>query len=231
MSFGEELGKEVEAILKTSWESRDGYVVPDTESVQLGNDAVKLTGTVLYADLANSSGLVENHKDWFAAEVYKAYLVCACRIIRHHGGEITAFDGDRVMGVFIGETPNTSAAKAALRINWAVHELLRPKIKKNYPDVTYTIKHGVGIDSSPLFIARSGIRGSNDLVWVGRAANVAAKLAALREDGFSIYITEAVFKKLQDSAKLSIKDKTLMWESRTWRGATVYRSGWTWGIA
>ena len=34
---------------------------------------------------------------------------------------------------------------------------------------------GLGIDTSKLFVARTGIRKSNDLVWVGRAANYAAK--------------------------------------------------------
>ena len=39
-------------------------------------------------------------------------------------------------------------------------------------------KQSVGIDTSELFVARTGIRRANDLVWVGRAANHAAKLSA-----------------------------------------------------
>jgi class 3 adenylate cyclase len=50
----------------------------------------------------------QNFKDWFAAEIYKSYLISACRIIRDNGGEITAFDGDRVMAVFIGNMKNTN---------------------------------------------------------------------------------------------------------------------------
>ena len=230
MSFGEELRKALDAILKTKWATRDGYVVPEAEDVQLGNDAVKLTGTVLYADLADSTGLVEGHKDWFAAEVYKSYLDCACRIISRHDGEITAFDGDRVMAVFIGETPNTSAAKAALQLNWAVDKIINPRIKQNYSDVTYTVRQCVGIDTSDLFVARTGIRGSNDLVWVGRAANIAAKLCSLREQHYSTYITEPVFKKLNEAAKFGGDPKRLMWESQSWRGTTIYRSNWQWSL-
>ncbi len=230
MTFEEELRKEVDTILKTKWESRAGYIVPDAGDIQLGNDAVKLTGTVLYADLADSTGLVKGHKDWFAAEVYKTYLVCACRIIRRHDGEITAFDGDRVMAVFIGETPNTSAVKAALQLNWVVQEIINPKIKQNYPDVTYAVRQCVGIDTSELFVARTGIRGSNDLVWVGRAANTAAKLCSLREEAYATYITESVFKKLNESAKVNGDPKRLMWERRSWGGTTVHRSSWHWSI-
>src|SRR4051812_36873707 len=63
---------------------------------KLSNDAVEIDGTVLYADLAESTPLVKGYKDWFAAEVYKNYLYCAARIIRLRGGVITAYDGDRV---------------------------------------------------------------------------------------------------------------------------------------
>lgn len=108
-------------------------------------------------------------KDWFAAEVYKSFLHCASIIIRDQGGEITAFDGDRVMAVFIGDNKRTSAAKSALKINYAVTPIINPEIKDKYSDIAYTMRHAVGIDISKVFIARTGVRGANDLVWVGRA--------------------------------------------------------------
>jgi len=53
----------VDDILLTDWQKRKGQKVPETEDVRLGNDAVELEGTVLYADLADSTGLVEGYKD------------------------------------------------------------------------------------------------------------------------------------------------------------------------
>jgi len=38
-----------------------------------------------------------------AAEIYKTYLHCAAKIIRSEGGSITSYDGDRIMGIFIGD--------------------------------------------------------------------------------------------------------------------------------
>ena len=72
-----DLATEVTSILATRWQSRDGRVVPEPEDVELGNDAVKIDGTVLYADLADSTGLVKQRPTTFAAEVYKCYLHCA----------------------------------------------------------------------------------------------------------------------------------------------------------
>jgi class 3 adenylate cyclase len=224
-----EILAEVKAIFKIKWQKREGRKVPEAEAVKLGNDAVTLDGTVLYADMAESTALVNKFKDWFAAEVYKAYLLGACRVIRNNGGEITAFDGDRVMAVFMGQYKNTSAAKTALQINHIVSEI-NAAIKTAYPNTAYSLRQKVGIDTGRLFVAKTGIRNSNDLVWVGRAANYAAKLSALGDNDYPSHITEGVFKKLSDKAKYGGSPKEPMWEKRIWTatGLTVYRSNWWW---
>jgi class 3 adenylate cyclase len=228
----EDIQAEVRLIFATSWKKREGLLVPDPEAVRLGNDGVTLHGTVLYADLVDSTQLVDGFKDYFAAEIYKSYLVVACRIIRSEGGEITAFDGDRVMAVYVGKSKNTSAARTALKINWAVNNVINPAIKKQYPDTSYAVSQVVGIAAGPLFVAKTGIRGSNDLVWVGRAANYAAKLCSLRERGYASFITEDVFDHMHDAAKLGGSPKQSMWEKVTWTetGLTVYRSRWWWKV-
>lgn len=227
MPLAEDLTQEITNIFATSWQERDGKKVPEAEEVKLGNDAVKLQATVLYADLAESTDLVDGYKAWFAAEVYKAYLHSASKIIRDEGGMITAFDGDRVMAVFIGDSRNTSAARCALKINHAVVKIINPAITAKF-STNYSVKHSVGVDTSTLFVAKTGIRGSNDLVWVGRAANYAAKLCSLRESSYASYITAEVYKGMADIVKFS--STQAMWESRTWteKKINVYRSGWMW---
>lgn len=109
MSFTTDLTKEVDDVFRVSWQKRIGYVVPEPADIKLGNDVVELEGTVLYADLAESTKLVDSETDTFAAEVYKTYLLCAARIIRKNGGVITAFNGDRVMAVFLGDSKNAAS--------------------------------------------------------------------------------------------------------------------------
>ncbi len=229
MKSSDDILKDVNSILKTKWETRKGQKVPEAEDNQLGNHAVTLDGTVLYADMTDSTGLVSGHKNWFAAEVYKSYLGAACHIIRNNSGVITAFDGDRVMAVFIGKLKNTSAAKAALQISYITREI-NSKIKQAYPKTTYQLQHAIGIDSSALFVARTGIRNSNDLVWVGQSANYAAKLCSLASSIYSIFITAKVFRIMSDSTKYSDKPRKCMWDKTIWKekGMPVYRSGWWW---
>lgn len=226
-----EILKKVVDIFATNWELRAGRKVPDAEDIQLDNDAVEIEASVLYADMKDSTGLVDNFKGHFAAEIYKAYLESACRIIRNNHGQITAFDGDRVMAVFYGDNKNTSAVKTALQISFIVSEV-NQKLRGQYPNTTYTLKHAIGIDTSKLFVAKAGIKNSNDLIWIGRAANYAAKLCTLATDEYPIHITKAVFGKLNESAKYGGTHNKCMWEERTWtaRNITVYRSSWIWKI-
>ena len=85
----------------------------------------------------------------FAAEIYKAYLHCAAAIIKAEGGEIVSYDGDRVMGVFIGGRQTTPAARAGLKINYAVKNIVNPLLHKQYAK-GYEVKQVVGIDTSEI---------------------------------------------------------------------------------
>ena len=212
MTLGNDLNSEVGKILKERWSERRGRVVPEPDDLRLNNNAVTLDGTVLYADLDDSTKLVDTMTPRFAAKVYKCYLVCAARIVCSEGGEITSYDGDRIMAVFIGNSKNSDAARTALKINYAVQKIINPAIQSNYPNRAYTVKHVVGIDTSPLFVARTGIRGDNDLVWVGRAANYAAKLSS--RNGPTTQITAEVYNMVNDSLKFS-SNRRNVW-SLTW---------------
>jgi len=230
MKSHDEIKAEIEQILKTNWNRREGREVPEAEHIQLGNDAVELNATVLYADMADSTGLVVGYKDWFAAEVYKAYLRGACEIIKNNGGTITAFDGDRVMAVYTGDSKNSAAAKTALQIKYLSSEMVNSALKKEHPNSAFQLQQAVGIDTGELFVARTGVRGANDLVWVGRAANYAAKLCALREGLYNSFITEDVFNSLNEASKYGGEPKQLMWEKVMWtqQGIPIYRSSWHW---
>lgn len=230
MGIFNEITNNVTNIFNDKWETRKGQVVPSTEDVKLGNEAVKLEGTVLYADISSSTQLVDGYKPWFSAEIYKSFLYGSAKLIRYFGGKITGYDGDRIMAVFIGDSKNSNAAKTALKINHLTTKIINPLLKEKYPKNNYILNHVVGIDTSDLFVARSGIRGSNDLVWIGRAANYAAKLTELPHT-YSSRITKSVYDLLNDSSKFSADAKP-MWTSAKWTDmgdATIYRSTWMWG--
>jgi adenylate cyclase len=237
MALRDDLQNQTDEIVRSRWDRRDGTVVPDTDDVGLGNVGVDLDATFLYADLADSTELAV-YDQAKSAEVVKAYLMGTTRIIRSLGGEIRSFDGDRVMGVFLEGAKNTNAAEAGLKINCFFSQILKPAFARLYTDTfpsKFDLKQTVGIDTSKVMVVRSGIRNNNDLVWIGRAPNVAAKLSAIR-DGYATYIAESVFDVLADSSKFGGNPRRSMWERCTWGKGTafgvpiVYRSNWTWTL-
>lgn len=232
MALKDELTAQVRRIFRESWKVRDGQKVPDVKDLVLGsNDAVKIEATVLYADMSDSTKLVDNYNWEFAAEVYKSYLHCASEIIRSENGVITAYDGDRVMAVFFDGSKNSNAVRSAMKIKWAVQEIINPAIRGQYPSKQYELRQVVGIDTSELRVARTGVWGANDLVWVGRAANYAAKLSNINEAGYYTIITETVYNCMLKDTRIS-GDGRNMWERRSYAIGSVptLRSSWGWVV-
>lgn len=233
MALKEDLEDYVGKALREFWTTREGRKVPETNDLTMSNDAVRLDATVLYADLAHSTQMTRKFLDYVSAEIYKSYLYSASRIITACGGVITAYDGDRVMGVFIGDGKNSAAAKAGLQINWAVRDIIRPKLRAMYTSAKdFTLEQRVGIDTSKLFVARTGIRGSNDLVWVGNASNNAAKLAALDPTYYQTYITADVYEMLNKGSKYGGTASEDMWTDlgSSQMGYKIYGSSWKWKL-
>jgi len=218
MALVDTLTSEVETILGIEWDERSGNVVPETDDIALKNGAVKIEATFLYADLAGSSILAKKCPWQTTAKIIRAYLDISVRLIRAHNGEIRSFDGDRVMGIFKGSMPNTSAVYCAREIDWMVENVINPKAEakfKSIKDNNLKIRHCVGIDTSEARAVRSGIRNNNDLIWIGKAPSFAAKLSDIREYPYSVYISNECYTKLGDSAK---REGTVdnIWENRSY---------------
>jgi adenylate cyclase len=232
MSVTTELESGVDDILSQTWNVRDGQVVPESEDVALAGGAVEIEVAILYADMADSTELVSDFDARTAARVMKSFLYCASRIVRANGGAIRSFDGDRVMGIFIGDSKNSSAGKTALQINSAVIDIIRPRVERKYPTLAangFIVRHASGVDRSKVLAVRAGMRGSNDLIWIGRAAAVAAKLSSIRTGAYASYITQDVYSRLDAASKTSPNGQP-MWEAipGTKYGLAIYRSGWKW---
>lgn len=216
MGLKDDLSNEISAAFKAQWQVEATRQVPEPEHLRLNSNHAKdlEIATVLYADMDGSTTMVDAHPWWFSAEIYRAYLRCAAAMIRLEGGVITAYDGDRVMAVFTGTAKNTTAVRCALKINYAVQDIIRPAIKAHPTEHRdFIFKHKVGVDSSQLHAARVGVRGDNDIVWVGTAANHAAKLNSITRDE-PIWISAAVYENMHDSVKFH--QGVNMWQPFNW---------------
>lgn len=233
MTLKDNISSGITTIFNTTWNSRDGRVVPTTDDVNLSDGAVELDAVILYADLYHSTELARTFSHSMSAKIVRAYLSSMARLVKGAGGEVRSFDGDRVMGVFVGDSKNSSAAKCALQMNYVVTKTLRPKAEEKFPSLKtkgFTIDHCVGVASSKVLVVRGGVRGSNDLVFVGSSPNIAAKLSEIRKSNWATYVTRDVYNCLRDDCKVT--DGKDMWQAvkctlgkETW---ACYKSKWTW---
>lgn len=230
MAWVEDLSNSVDDIFSTSFEVRDGRKIPESDDVALHNGAVKVEAAFLYADLAGS-GVLASHCPWdTTSKILHSYLSGAARLIRAYRGQIRSFDGDRIMGVFMEGTKCSDAANCAREIMWMTENIITVKAKRfaSVKNNDVQIHQACGIDVGTVRAVRAGIRNNNDLIWVGKAPSLAAKLSDLREYPYCTFITERVYKKLTDTAKCP--EGKIIWEQRTLKYTgqleTIYRSSW-----
>ena len=226
----EEFDQKLDDILNTAWDTQDARVVPKTEDVKQKDGAKKLEATYLYADMADSTLLTKRYRPEFAARVVRAYLRIAVDCIRAKGGHIRSFDGDRVMGIFIGNHRRNDAVEAAMNIAWVVEKSLNPKIDAYLSMSKWKVSQRCGIDDGEVFIVRGGARDNSDLVSIGTAPNIAAKLSSIRGEGGSTTITERVYSYLDKGNKYSATGE-LMWRKRDELSigphvVSTYNCGW-----
>ncbi|WP_169583241.1 MULTISPECIES: adenylate/guanylate cyclase domain-containing protein [Microbacterium] len=199
MGLKDQVTNYVRETFGSDWEIKVEDEVPtEDDALPLTNGGVQIEAAVLYADLRDSTGLVARQTREFAAEVYKTYVRAAVRSVGHYSGTVTAYDGDRVMGVFMGGQARNHAVGASTLISAIVEDIIQPELNAQYGAGKYKVEQKVGIDWSTLTVANTGIRGNNDYVWVGTAANNAAKLATLRR-GYTTYATSAVYDVLNEA--------------------------------
>lgn len=237
MSIKDELISARDRIVNTSFTVRTGTVVPETVDVGY-NEAVKLAATYLYADMANSSGLVAVSPQETVGKILRLYLDLSVRIIRQNHGRIRSFDGDRVMGIFIGDKRYDAAVKSAMQIKWACSDLIQPKVREKYKSIRdsgWVVRPGCGIASGNALIVRGGVRkSSNDLVSVGVAPNLAAKLSDVREQPYNVRIGAGTYKELSGKGQLS--KGVNMWQGQYQlemggKSYSYYRSSYHWSVS
>ncbi|GHG51849.1 hypothetical protein GCM10011331_15940 [Flavimobilis marinus] len=182
--------------------------VPDPDDMGY-SDAKVIQATYLYSDLRDSSGLLRTAESpEEAASVMSAFLKVAVRIVRAGDGHIRSFDGDRVMGVFVGPRRATRAVQAAMKIKYATVELLNPEVQNScraLREADWTVRAMTGVASGEALLVRAGIRNNNDLLSVGAVANLAAKLSDVRDasPGHDIAIGAGTYGSLEDIAIMS----------------------------
>lgn len=186
--FQDELALEVEAILATSFTpiikttqfvpniSDTAITFPNLDRGSIGCKLLK--SAILYIDIRGSTILSLRHRPETMTKLYSAFVRAMVKCADYYGGKVRGVIGDRVMVIFDSESAAIMAVETAILMNSVVKMVLNKLFLKN------SIKCGIGIDYGEMLVTKTGVirYGSESssyksLVWLGRAANVASKLA------------------------------------------------------
>lgn len=214
MTIKDELTKKIYEFAIDSWgDIPNAYILPTIADLSFGNAGEHLDVTVLYADISESTAMVDELSDIRAAEYYKSFLHCASQLVKQNSGEVQAYDGDRVMALYVGDKQADNAVKTAFQINSAVAEIINPTFELIYGSNHRKLQFTVGIDSGTVLAIKVGVRAVGELAWIGGAANYAAKLNSFEglDHDFPIRITSSTFDKLTSNYLVGA-DGLLMWD-------------------
>jgi adenylate cyclase len=229
----------VDSFFEGEYEIIEGRTIPNVEDIQLGKHGRELELAMLFIDIRESTKIVDGFRRITSARMYKSFLWGITKIARDNDGELRSFNGDGVLVAFSGEYKCTNATKAALQMSWFCQKILKPKVEEYFENnlslEDLDFEFGIGIHVGNVLVVRGGIRGdnNNDLVWVGNATNFSVKLSSLCKEGYHVYISADVYKRMGKSSKYGGDPEKNMWEARVWKDNNdmdIYRSRWTWAV-
>lgn len=208
MPLSVDLANSIRRVLGSALSVHEGDAVPDKRDQKFlsAGGAVRLDAAYVCANLVDASVLTEQVRPEVAAKIIQAYVHTAATVLRAFEAEVWSFHGDRVMAIFAGADKHVSAVRAAFALNWSVEQVINPVMFETWDDLgrDWRINHAVGVAAGSALIVRGGVFGTNDLIAVGSAPNVAGTLGELRQPSwhfgppYSIYITEDVYTALPD---------------------------------
>jgi adenylate cyclase len=199
----------VDGFLAGTYATTNPRGVPEAADIPLGNNAAKLTASALFIDLRQSSDITNAFRRQTAAKMLKSYFDGCVRIVNHNSGVVRSFNGDGLLALFIGDQRADHAVKAAMQIKWFVEHILWPKFNGYFAanqaarGARLNFSFGAGVDDGDIYAVRVGIRGTNDVAWVGRCTNTAAKLSNVLHHPRNIAVTRLVYDQLSSARKLS----------------------------
>jgi len=219
MSLGSDLEKKVSNYLAGDYQTYEPQGVPNPEDIPLGNEAARLKATTLFIDVNQSSDIANAFRRQTAAKMMKGYFDGAVRIINSNNGKVRSFNGDGMLAIFIGDYHSSNAVKAAMQVDWFVWNVLQPKFRRYFSNNQAALGQaldfeiGCGLDDGEIFAVRVGIKGTNDVAWVGRCTNASAKLASSVSTPHNVAITRDVYSRMVDDRKYYSTSGAHMWSS------------------
>lgn len=236
MGLKSDIRKRVREQLSERYKVTKAHTVPSRESLTFGATAKKMWGRAVYIDVRGSRDIVSKASALDALKVHKSFLYAVAKCIRNEGGEPRSFGGDSVLSFFPGKGSDVacSAVRAAMKVRYAVDDILNPIIKDKF---AVTLNYGIGIGQGPIYVGKSGIAGDEsfqDLVWLGFAVYHAVAYGDKASTPKALWISDKVYQAIKDEKSVTHSNDKHMWvwakESIGFGTFKVHKTTYRWVI-
>jgi len=192
--FFEESRDRIDQFLQEEIEVAEIKTIPEIHDLPFRKGFIETS--VLFVNLRGSLDLTEERGSSTVAKIYKCFINEMVHAATYWNGKIRGFAGDKIM--LLSDADGRQANRAldiAITMQTIVKHILSPRLEKMYKE---EISCGFGIDFGKMLVAK--VDTNNDLVWMGRPANVASKLAD-EAIGGEIIVTDRIYDRLRDDHK------------------------------
>jgi adenylate cyclase len=171
---------------------------------------------VLYVDLVGSTNITLELPENKVAIIITCFAQEMAATIRQHNGYVLKFVGDAVIGYFIAEENQLSAADNAVLCGKSMLSVIQKGINPilnqyEYPDLAVKI----GIDFGENMIVRYGSDAKKSHVDIlGPAMNIAAKIQNMAKPN-QILIGDDVYSRIHPSIQATFEK--IVWKNNEWK--------------
>ena len=138
------------------------------------------TGTVVFADIRNFSGMAEMLTTQELADLLNAYFVRACEPVLQHGGWIVKLLGDGLLALFEDAPESAPHAERALKaalLLCVVAKRFDDWMARRFPDKGLPdFSVGIGVHTGNVMLCRLNTGAGIDTTIIGDTVNVASRL-------------------------------------------------------
>ncbi len=170
------LKENAQSLLETYLGKRTGARVLGGE-IRRG-DGDEIDAAILFCDLRHSSALEEKLGRAAYLDLLNGFFEGTTEIINDNGGEVLKFIGDAVLAIFpAGEDAQAASTQALESAKQIVKHFREPAGGNGATQPTKDIDCAIGIDFGRVTYGNIGSQERLDFTVIGKAANVAARLA------------------------------------------------------
>jgi adenylate cyclase len=154
-----------------------------TKQHQLQLGGIRQTATIVFADVASFTSLVEQHPPEVVSTVINQLFTLLTELVFRHGGTVDKFMGDCVMAFWNAPDPQDDHVARAVRCSKEMSRWLESA------NVVWEKQHGItiylsiGIHSGDVIVGNFGSQTRMEYTCIGSTVNVAARLEHLARPG------------------------------------------------